>query len=416
MEKLIPRKLLEEIKKFKNRREIIGIRGPRQAGKTTLMKIIESQLKNTAFINLDIPENRRVIEETPLDFIKRYKNKKPLYLFLDEIQRLKDGESIKIIYDTFEDVKIFFSGSSSLEIKSKILTYLVGRLFLFELFPFDFEEFLIAKDPNLSKILKEKINSVREFIESKRDYIDKPSFYEEFLRYWKEYVIFGGYPEVVKTDDIEIKKKIIQSIKDLYIERDIIQFFKIEETSKFEDFAKILSFSIGNLLSLNSISKEQNINYKKLEEFLEILKNTYIVSEVKPFFKNLITEIKKTSKIYFYDLGLRNSLIKNFLEFDNREDKGKILENFVFRELISNFKDFEIRYWRTTGKAEVDFVLLKENVIVPIEVKYSGSLGRSFHSFLETYKPERAIVVTLDKFEEKRIKNTKVYFIPVFML
>ena len=152
----------------------------------------------------------------------------------------------------------------------------------------------------------------------------------------------------------------------------------------------------------------------KLIDPREILRNTYIIAILGSFHKNLVTEIRKSPKIYFLDLGLRNSVINNFSEFDVRTDRGEIMENFVFRELVSNFSDFEVKFWRTTGKAEIDFILTKGDKIIPIEVKMSGKITRGFHSFLKTYSPERAVVVTLDKFEERKIGDTRVIFVPVW--
>ena len=416
-EKYYKRKLEDKINKFIKRREIIGIRGPRQTGKTTLLKIIEKKIKgDKAFINLDLIEYRRALEENPIDFVKRFKKAgKRLFLFLDEVQRVKEcGEKLKIIFDEFLDVKTFISGSSSLELKTNVLPPLVGRLLLFELLTFDFEEFLSTKDEGLKKLFKEKHNSLKNFFDGKGKII-QPSFTNEFLKYWKEYIIFGGYPEVVKAIDEEEKRTILRNIFNLYLEKDIEAFFGIEETSKFEDLLKLLAFNISNLLSISSLSSDLKISIRKVNNFLTILQHSYIIYFLRPFYKNLSTEIKKSPKTYFLDLGLRNSVINNFSSFDSRSDKGELMENFVLRELVSNFNDWKINFWRTTGKAEIDFILTKDENIIPIEVKLSGEkLGKGFYSFLNIYKPKKAVIITLDKFKKKNINNTTIYWVPVF--
>jgi len=405
------RKLEEKIKKFLHRKEILGIRGARQVGKTTLLRMIANSLEDEKiFVNLDIMDNRKTFEENPIDFVKRFKKEgKKLYLFFDEIQRVKNaGEKLKIIYDEFPGVKIFISGSSSLEIKTNVLP--------FELYTFDFEEFMLTKDKGLAKILGEKIKSVKRFLEGK-DEPSLPSFKQEFLTYWKEYAIFGGYPEVVKAKEIEEKIMLLKNIYNLYIEKDVVNFFRIEETTKFENFTKALAFNIASMLNLNSLASDVRISYKRAEEFLEILQHSYIIRLVKPFHKNLVTELKKSQKIYFLDLGLRNAVINNFIDFDSRDDRGKLMENFVFRELITNFEEYKINYWRTTGKAEIDFVLSKDESLIPIEVKLSGNkLTRGFYSFLRSYNPERALIITLDKFQQQKVNNTLIYWVPVFYL
>jgi len=411
--KVFERKLEKKIEKFIDRREIIGIRGPRQSGKTTLLKMIFNKINtNRAFINMDRPDLRKSFETNPITFVKRFKDKGKLFLFLDEVQRVKNaGEYLKIIYDEFQDVKIFFSGSSSLEMKTNILPFLVGRLFLFNLYTFDFEEFVGSKDKGMVKVFRELNKSVTDSING-HDEPSPPVFDNEFLELWKEYAVFGGYPEVVKARDVETKITILKNIHNLYIERDVVSFFGIEETSKFDEFVKYLAFNISSILSLSNISSDLKISYRKVEEFLSILQHTYIVSLLKPLHKNLVTEIRKAPKLYFLDLGLRNSVLDNFVVFDNRTDRGEIMENFIFRELLP----FEgLNYWRTTGKAEVDFVIKENEYIIPVEVKMSGEkLTRGFHSFLRAYKPEKAFIVTLDTFKKQKIMETNIYWVPVW--
>jgi predicted AAA+ superfamily ATPase len=418
-EVFLKRKLENRLEKVLDRKEIIGVRGPRQTGKTTILKKIEKCLTgNKAFINLDLPEYRHTFEENPVDFVKRFK--KPgerLFLFLDEVQKVKDaGQKLKIIFDEFPDVKMFFSGSSSLEIKTEVLPPLVGRLLLFELFSFDFEEFLWARDEGLARLFNEKQANIKNFLNGKGE-IAPPSFSGDFLKYWKEFAVFGGYPEVVKSADFEEKTVILRNIYSLYLEKDIASFFRIEDTSKFEGLLKVLSFNVSKTFSVSSTASDLKAGYDKTEGFLSILKHTYIIHSLAPFHKNLITELKKAPNVYFLDLGLRNAAINNFSDFDSRADNAMLLENFVFRELFSNFSEWKLNYWRTAGKAEVDFVLSRENEIVPIEVKLnSEKIGKSFYSFLQAYQPKRAIIVTLGKFKKQQVNGTTVYWVPAFYL
>jgi len=416
-EKIYRRKIEDVLVKHLDRKEMLGIKGARQVGKTTLLKIIYEKTKaKKNFINMDLPEMRRTMEENPVDIVKRYKEeRKKLYLFIDEIQRVKNaGEKLKIIYDEFQDVKILFSGSSSLELKAEILPFLVGRAFIFELYSFDFEEFLQTKDEGLLKIFREKNESLRKTIDD-HDEPQPPSFESEFLHLLKEYLVFGGYPEVLKTEDKETKEMILKNIYSLYIEKDIISYFGIKETTKFEDMLKMLAFRISSLLSITSIASALKTNFHKVEEYLEILKHTYIIHLLRPFYRNLVTELRKTQKLYFLDLGLRNAVINNFVEFDNRPDGGALLENFVFRELFTC--GYSINYWRTTGKTEIDFIIKENGNVVPIEVKLTETkLGKGFRSFINTYKPEVAILVTMDEFGKDKIDSCKIYKVPAYYL
>jgi len=120
-------------------------------------------------------------------------------------------------------------------------------------------------------------------------------------------------------------------------------------------------------------------------------------------------------KEYLYDLGMRNAILNNFTPFDNRLDRGELLENFVFCELKSNFEGWQLNYWRTTGKAEMDFILRKDNQIVPVEVKLGEKkLGKGFYSFINTYHPKRAIIATLNSFKVEKILDTTVYWVPAY--
>ncbi len=417
MEQIYPRMLRKVISKYLPRKEIIGVRGARQVGKTTLLKeIISSISGDQASLSMDLAENRRALEESPLDFVQRRKQEgRTLTLFLDEIQKVKEaGEKLKIIYDHFSEVKILISGSSSLELKTNVLPALVGRLLLLELYTFDFGEYLQVKDPGLGKLYERKHRSLLALL-SGNSPLEKPSFQEEFVKLWKEYVIFGGYPEIVKSTEEEEKKMLLKNIYNLYLEKDIAGFFKVEESSSFEDFLKALSFIIGNLLNVSSLTTKINLPFRKAEEFLTILQHTYIIRLIKPFHRNVLTELKKSPKVYFLDLGLRNAILNNFIAFDNRTDTGQLLENHICRQLISHFEEYEIRFWRTTGKAEVDFILTKGEEIIPVEVKLSGRIiGKSLHSFLDIYKPKKAIIVTLDLFAQEQINQTTIFYVPVF--
>jgi hypothetical protein len=418
-EKLFRRKLEDDVLKFLGRKEIIGIRGPRQTGKTTLLKMIQKEIPGTgnkAFINLDMLDYRKSLEENPLDFAKRFK--KPgerLFLFLDEIQKVKNaGESLKIIFDENPDVKMFVTGSSSLELKTNVLPPLAGRIFLSELFTFDFEEFLSTRDESLRRLFSEKNKSLRGFLEGNDD-ISPPSFNDEFTKHWKEYCVFGGYPEVVKSGSVDERTTILKNIFNIYIEKDIASFFRIEDSSKFGDAVRMLAFGISNLLSVSSLASDLKVSHIKAEEFLAALQHTYITYLLKPFHRNLVTELKKSPKVYFLDLGLRNSVIGNFSPLDSRGDAGQIAENFVLRELVTGFAGWKLNYWRTTGKAEVDFILSRGKEVVPVEVKLSGNnMGRSFHSFLNSYEPERAIIACRDKFMKQKVGKTTVYWVPIY--
>ncbi|MHA1672336.1 MAG: ATP-binding protein [Promethearchaeota archaeon] len=425
-EQYYARNLEEILSPYFSRKEIIGIRGARQIGKTTLLKRIQDLWKGESiFINMDLRENRRSFESSPLDFVARFtasakgisQSNKFLIIF-DEIQRItKAGELLKIVYDEANEtskVKIFISGSSSLELKTNVLPFLAGRLLLFNLFTFNFQEYLSTLDKGLLHLLKKKQMSLQSFIRDGSP-IDPPSFLSENVHNLKQYLIWGGYPEAIKANTDETRRRILNNIMNLYLDKDISAFFGLTDTSKFEALLRVLAFNIGNMVNISGLSSDLKLSYRQTEHFLEILEHSYTIKLVRPFYKNLVTEVKKMPKQYLFDLGMRNAILNNFTPFDNRTDRGELLENFVFCELQSNFEGWQINYWRTMGKAEMDFILRKDNQIVPIEVKLGGKkLGKGFYSFLKTYHPKRAIVATLDKFNVEKVLDTTVYWVPAY--
>jgi predicted AAA+ superfamily ATPase len=160
---------------------------------------------------------------------------------------------------------------------------------------------------------------------------------------------------------------------------------------------------------------ELKMDYRTVESYISILANTYVISLVSPFYRNLATELKKAKKAYFIDVGLRNSIMNNFMPLENRTDKGAILENFIFNELRLSFEE-KINYWRTTSKAEVDFVIQRGDEVIPIEVKNQPKLKSGFFSFLKAYKPKRALVFTEKEFSVNKFNNIEVAFVPHYFI
>jgi len=421
-ELIFPRNITADLLKWIERREAYAIKGPRQSGKTTLLKILEDALNkrgiNTVFLNFEDPDVLEAFEANPKEYIKSFLVKEGRYCFLmDEYHYVKDsGKKLKLLYDTFENVKFVVTGSSSLELSGAMAKFLVGRVFFFELFPFTFHEFLVAKDPRLAKIHEEKGKAIKEFLLSGRIEIEKDIFLEEFAPFFEQYVIFGGYPATIKPEDFETKRMILKNIYDTYVSRDVVEFLKVSDALKYRNVVRTLAALIGNLINYNEICSTCQIYYKELKRMLSILSETYIINLVQPFYKNPLTELKKVPKIYFFDLGLRNYVIDNFNPLKKRTDVGALIENFVFLGLRNNFKDGVINYWRTIAKAEVDFVLRIKDEIIPLEVKYQTfkepKISRSMRSFIKSYKVKMALVVTKNFWDKMKIDNTTVLFVP----
>ena len=411
-----PRKIEEELEDWLKRKEILLVIGPRQSGKTTLFLHLK-EIHGGNYVTLEDDELLEAFEKDPKEFVKRYLTDNKNLLFVDEAQYSKSaGKNLKLLYDHFSDkIKLLITGSGSFDIKVEVGKYLVGRAIYFELMPLDFEEFLMWKAKDLHKIFIDYGKSIRDFLSGRKNTIKEPIFRKEFKKLLEEYIIYGGYPSVVKEKDIKIKKDILKNLTRTYLEKDIFFFFNIMHLEKFKNLMNYLSFNNGSIIENSSIMRELHMDYKTIENYMSILSNTSTISLLSPYHRNLTTELKKAKKIYFRDSGLRNSIINNFLNLESRTDRGTLYENFILNELSKNFKG-KLNYWRTTGKAEVDFVLNIDNKLVPIEVKSKTKPGRSFLSFIKTYNPDRALVFTDKDYRFKEIENTKVGFIPHFLI
>ena len=412
-----PRKIDEKLTAWIPRKETILLKGPRQSGKTTTFRHLQETLGGT-YLTLEDEDIRQSFEKNPTEFIKRYTQGKKTTLFIDEAQYSNNaGKHLKLIYDHFsESIKLFVTGSGSFDIKVQIGKHLVGRAVYFELHPLDFEEFLLWKAKDLHAIYQDYKQALLQFITEQQNTIQtEPLFLQEFRTLLQEYLLYGGYPAIVKENAIEIKKELLKNLTRTYLEKDVFFFFHIMHLEKFNKILHYLSFTNGSLLEISSLMRELHMDFKTIENYLSVLSNTSIITLLPPYHKNLTTELKKAKKIYFNDLGMRNSILNNFLPLESRMDKGVLLENYIFNQLIRTI-DGTTHYWRTTGKAEVDFIINHENHLVPIEVKSQTKTGKSFLSFLKTYKPKRAVVFTEKEFTIKHIDHTTVVFLPHFFI
>lgn len=408
----IKRKLEDDIFKYLAKREILAIIGPRQAGKTTLLRKIQSGLENSIFLNFEDRDVLELFEQDIKDFAKKYFSHK--YIFIDEFQySKKGGKGLKYLYDEFPDNKIIISGSSAIDLTIHAIKFLVGRIFVFNLYQLDFEEFLLCRDGNLYAVYQEqkKACNLEKGVVGK--IIISNVLSKQLGSILEEFIIWGGYPRVVLSDDIEEKRIILKNIYNTYFLRDIRDTLGLVDDFKLSKLIRGLSLQIGQLISYNELGTISGYDFISLKKYLNILEKTFICQNVKPFFINKRNEIVKNPKMYFFDTGLRNHVIENFNSFEKREDKGFLFENFVFTQL--NKKDLKVNFWRTKSGAEVDFILQYENKKIPLEIKSDFKkmqISKSLGSFMEEYHPEIAIVANEFLIEDIKKNDTIVHFVP----
>ncbi len=401
----IKRKLEGKIKKFLRVPEIIAVVGPRQVGKTTLLRRIYDEVEGTkVFLDFEDPEVFSLFNEDVKVFARLFVSGKD-FVFIDEFQHARDGgRKLKFLFDHYSS-KILLSGSSSLDITSKISSVLAGRIFLFELLPLDFEEFLSFHFPEAQSIIKEHLQEKKAI---------PSALHAKLLNLLEEFLTFGGYPRVVVSSDREEKIEALKNLLSTYLIKDIMGFFRITTEHSFLKLIKILALQTGGLLNFTELAGLTGLTLHKVKEYLAVLEETYIISLARPFFSNKRVELVKNPKIYFIDLGLRNYLIKDFNPVKERADSGSLFENFIASQLLKSGN--ELRFWRTKSGAEVDFVVEQGRQLLAVEVKSSsrGKPGKSLLSFIKKYKPAKAFVVHGENLSFIKINNTELIFLPFY--
>jgi len=400
------RQILPSLVKFLDQEEIMLLYGMRQVGKTSLLYLLIKRLikknrnisKQIVYFDLENIADFQLLENLRNydNFIAILKNKyqvdlrKKVWIFIDEIQYLTNPSSfLKYLYDRHKlKMKFIVTGSSSLEIKKKFSDALTGRIFRFEIWPLNYQEFL-------------------NFTNQKRGVIS-----------FEKYVLFGGFPAVCLKKESEIKIRLLREIYSLYIRRDIKDLGKIGNILAFNKLVRILAAQVGGLVSEVNLAAISGISRPTIREYLFLLENTFVLNLVSPFFTNPRKEVRKMPKLYFNDSGLRNAALDNFLPLEKRGDMGSLVENTVFSELKKNNR--KVHFWRTERKQEVDFILAKRGKVAPIEIKYrffkKPLIPPSLKVFIKNYKPAEAFVLTKNFNTQDKIGKTKVIFIPCFSL
>lgn len=395
-------------KSLKNRK-ICFVIGARQVGKTTLLKnfmqnFLEDTENNPVFLSCDALALKKF--ESAEEFLQYFMLQKNIdftkitHLFLDEIQMVENITLfLKDLHDNYP-FKIFASGSGSLQIFSGISESLIGRKEIINVYPFSFQEFLSSKQVPYIPLQKSTNTSV--------------SAYQSYI---KEFLLYGGYPEVLLQKSISQKISTLAELYRSYSEQDIRYYLAQKELSAFQKFYAHITGSIGSLFSVDSFCQKINISRKKVEEFAFLLQNTFLGIFLPPFVHNKSKELSSHSKVFFSDTGFINSIWGNFSLSPER--KGLLVENFVLTELMKSKPEFlDLYFWRKKSQTEIDIIIKNAvNVTtIPLEIK-SGNrdiIPRAFKSFFEAYGDTTpyGIVLTESLHKIRKYNGKKIIFIP----
>ncbi len=416
--KIFP-KLINEL----NNKEIVILTGSRQVGKTVLLRMLEEEVKKrnerTIFLDLDLAENLESFSTLAnfLNFLKisGIDIQGRAVVLIDEFQHSSTATAVlKNLSDHYSNLKIFASGSSSMEINKSLKETLTGRKIVYKIHPLNFEEFLQFKGEekylNYIKNWTPEIN----LGEAETD---------NFLKLLEEFLIFGGYPRVVLQNTYEEKISRLKEVYESYIKKDIKGIIKTDNILSYNKLIEILAVNNGKLLNINKIAVQTGFSRGEIEKYLFLLNETFVTHGINPFFTNKLKEITKMPKIYFEDTGLRNLAINNFNNLAKREDNGILLENFTVNEISKlNLIIWDLKFWRTKMQSEVDFIFQKNNVVYPIEVKFQkfkaekDSIPSGIKSFINEYHSRKAIVVNVNLVKQIKTAESEVNFIPFFFL
>lgn len=383
---MIRRKKQLIIAKHFVKKEFTILIGPRQIGKSTMLKQMFDDLlaagETAFFLNLDRKDILDDLNSNPENLFKfcPLEKDKKITVFIDEIQYLDDATNfLKLLFDEYATrLKIVATGSSAFYIDKQFKDSLVGRKKIFQMGTLDFEEFLHFKGRNdlvaeiVSLKSKKKTKSVHEAI---------------LWNYMDEFMNYGGYPAVVLENDIDEKIALLREIRDSYIKRDMLESGVVDQT-KFYRMLMLLASQSGGMLNVNEISNTLRITNATVENYLYVLQKCFHITLVKPFYNNLRKELTKMPKVYINDIGLRNILINYFGSIEQRADKGLVLENFCFRVLTENYEQDQIKYWRTADGNEVDFVVETQFMKgFAVEVKFNEQQAKpsKYKKFVQNY-------------------------------
>jgi uncharacterized protein len=328
---MIQRQVLESIKKNLFKQKIIMLIGPRQVGKTTLLKqLVTETKKRTMWLNADEADIRTKFENATTSTALLGIVGRAELIVIDEAHQIPDiGIKLKLMIDNFKHLQIIATGSSAFDLLQQSQEPLTGRKFTYHLYPLSFQELC-----NDSSLLEQK-------------------------RLLETRLIYGSYPEVINNAGAEID--VLKEISNAYLYKDILKIDGLKKASIMDKLLQAIALQIGSEVSFHELAKTiGNIDPTTVEKYLDILEKAFVIFKLPALSRNLRNEIKKGKKFYFFDTGIRNAVINNFNQLALRQDKGALWENFLVaeRHKRNTYQKHHCNtyFWRTTDQAEIDFV------------------------------------------------------------
>lgn len=369
IERILEKQILAKI----NKKKAIILMGPRQVGKTTLLKSLFEKSTDIIWLNGDEPDIQSIFENISSKRLEAIIGDKKM-IIIDEAQRIPEiGLKMKLITDQLLNVQLIATGSSAFELSNKLNEPLTGRKWEFKMYPISFQEMV-----NHHGLLNE-------------------------IRLLPHRLIYGFYPDVVNHPGNE--KEILKQLSDSYLYKDLLMIDQIKKPSALVKLLQALALQIGSQVSYHELGQICGLDGKTIEKYMMLLEQSYIIFRLTSFSRNQRNELKKSRKVYFFDNGIRNSLIANFEQIENRTDIGALWENYVVSERVKYLayqqKWVNNWYWRTTEQQEIDYVEEENGQLSAYEFKWNPKAKGSIpNSFKKTYPTATINIIHRENFEQ----------------
>ncbi len=376
---MINRALLGILKSRLFKQKVIIITGPRQAGKTTLLKLLVEEINQPSiWFNGDEPNVPKLFQNITSFELKNLIGKNKI-LIIDEAQRIPGiGLTLKLLVDNFQDIQVIATGSSAFDLMDEINEPLTGRKFEYQLYPFSFGE--LAEE---NGIIEEK-------------------------RQLNQRLVFGSYPDVINnpSDSTEI----LNWLSDSYLYKDLFRLESIKKPALLVKLLQALSYQVGSEVMYNELAQTVSSDPKTVEKYIGLLEKTFVVFRLPALSRNLRNEIKKSRKVYFFDNGVRNAIINNFNPVNIRQDVGALWENYCISERIKLAAYSRIHsnrfFWRTQQQQEIDYIEERAGKMWAYEFKFQPEKKTSLSkTFMNAYPQHEFQIVNSDNYAEFLFKE-----------
>ncbi len=364
---------LKNILKYLEPQKAIIIYGPRRCGKTTLLNHFIEQIKEKyLFVNGEDIYIQEYLSSQSIEKLKNFIGDHTL-LIIDEAQKIKNiGLNIKLILDNIKDIKVIASGSSSFDLSQQIGEPLTGRKYTIRQFPLSQLELNTIQNQAVTKALLETR------------------------------LLFGSYPEIVLNEDNNKNIIYLKELVNSYLYKDILELNGLRHSDKISRLLQLLAFQIGKQVSYSEIGQQLGMSKNTVERYCDLLEKTFVIFKLSGFSRNLRKEISKNPRYYFYDNGIRNSLINNFNPLSMRDDIGMLWENYIVIEMLKKMEYINISanyyFWRTYDQKEIDFIIEKEGRLFGYEIKWKVLKKKIPKEWLTIYQNSSYEVITQDNY------------------